>query len=628
MRVDRLRRQVITAGLAGLLVVVLSAGPLVALAQDGKRAERLAWDDAPVLPRHRSQADWLVDVGWQTPAEVYGPFRTREYAVTEQESFIPLGSFDTTAPFVLRCRTAHAYFWFELDTPVDQAALEAAAAFFEDHIWPLNRRLFGEVDGPGIDGDPRLHIVNQATIAPSVMGAFSPDDQCPQFLCPASNQRDIIYINLDVAPVNSQEYLTTLAHEHQHLLRHHLDGNEFRWLNEGLSQLTEHLNGFHPYYVGGNNLRDFLHNPDHHLNGWTSDAYEQGRYYGASYLFLLYLYERFGLETIQALSASEYDGLAAVHHALRRSGQAASVNDVFRDWMVANYLDDPYVGDGRYYYQSLDLPVPIRPQQLDAGGPPITGDVNQYGADYLALSAPGTYEIGFDGQDAVSILDVAPASGDWMWWSYHGDSSAARLTGAFDLSGVDTATLHFDAWWQIEQDYDRLHVLVSADGGQSWEVVGGKRAVAGGDDAPGPYYTGQSAGWVTEQIDLSPYAGRAVLVRFEYLTDSSRTLAGIALDNVRIPALGYADDVEEPESVWHAEGFLRITDTVTQHWAVALVQRPADGPATVQWMALDALNTGRATLQVAQGSTATIVVGAMAPFTDRPGSYKLSIQPR
>lgn len=616
-----------------LVSVVATAIPLAApraAGAQGPHAAPLTWDDAPIVPRHRSEADWLFDVGWNTYADVYGPFRTHEYEVGEEEWFVPLGSVRTEPDaFVLRYRTEHAYFWFQRGIRVDMAELEAAAAFLEERIWPMNEALYGDASLAGIDGDRRLHIVNQIHIDNSLMGAFNPEDQCPQFLCPDSNQREIIYINLDIAPVNSEDYLGTLAHEHQHMLRYHADGNERRWLDEGLSQLAEHLNGFDPMIIAGHSMSEFLQDPDHHLNGWSNRGYDVARYYGASYLFLVYLFERFGTDFIQALTLSPYDGLAAVHHTLALGGTGLTVDDVFADWIVTNYLDDPYVADGRYQYMTLDLPVLLRPQRLylTQANTYYTDLVNQYGADYLALSDPGTYRLSFYGGNVVPLLHTDPASGNWVWWSYNSPDSASRLSAAFDLTGLSTATLAFRAWWDIEPHYDWFQVLASADEGRSWQVIGGPHAATEGLRAPGPYYGGQSAGWVDEQIDLGAYAGGTVWLRFEYLTDSTDTLPGVVLDDIRIPELGYEDDVEQADSVWRAEGFVRTTALVAQHWTVAAITHPAAGDPVVESLALDAYNSGEMVLTVPAGGRVTLAVGAMAPFTEERAGYRLTIEP-
>ncbi|MBI5958138.1 MAG: immune inhibitor A [Chloroflexi bacterium] len=616
-----------------MVLLAVSLSPWVAQtpvqAQDGKQKPLLSWADAPLPPRHRSQADWLVDVGWETADDMYGPFPTHEYQVGDTEDFIPLGSEgDKTRVFMLAERTPHAYFWFERGSSFDSADLEYTADFFENHIWPLNHDIYGEEWNPGIDGDSRIHVVAQSSVGYGIMGAFNPEDLCPRSVCPESNQREVIYISLDTAPFGSDEFLTTLAHEHQHLIQYHVDGNEQRWFNEGLSQLAEHLNGFHPDTIGSYNMIDYLNDPDHSLNGWSVDGYDLGIYYGAGYLFMVYLYERFGLDFMRLLVQTDYDGLAAVQGALVATGQTVSVDQVFADWILANYLDSPYAGSGQYYYQSLDLPNPITPAplHLTKNNTVYNATVHPYGADYLSLREAGDYKLSFDGSDSTQVIETTPHSGDWMWWSYNNGSSAARLTGAFDLTGLATATLTFNAWWNVEDDFDWFQVVVSDDGGQTWELVNGERSALAGEKAPGAYYSGDSMSWIEEKIDLSAYAGKSVLIRFEYLTDNSVTLEGVALDNIRLIELDTADNTEQTESVWKPNGFLRVPDTVPQHWSLAVVVHGPEKQASVQVVTLDDLNTGRVSFTIPEGGSAAVVIGGMAPFTTIPAAYKIAVQ--
>ncbi len=329
------------------------------------------------------------------------------------------------------------------------------------------------------------------------------------------------------------------------------------------------------------------------------------------------------------MASSDYEGLASVQAALTATGQDMTVDEVFGSWIVANALDDPYAGGGRYYYRTLNLPTSIIPIMLasDGSGYQHIDTLNQYGSDYLSIDRPGTYTLSFDGSDDAHLIGAAPHSQDWMWWSYNNDNSAARLTRAFDLTGLDKATLAFSAWWQIEAERDWLHVLVSDNGGQTWQIVGGERAALHGEKAPGAFYSGQSAAWINEQIDLRAYAGRQILMRFEYLTDGRETLPGVALDDIGIVELGSLDDAETLASLWEMEGFLRIRGAVAQNWSVSVVIIDADGNATVDVVALDALNTGRAGFTVPDGGRATLIVGAMAPFTAYRADYKLTVQP-
>lgn len=606
---------------AALIVGMLGGSFSVARAQEGLRPKTFAGDSTSVSIVPFTADTWLAD-GRSAPL-------SRAYQVGDIENFVPLGSRDRQPrAFVLAYRSAHAYFWFEREQTPDLTAVEQAARQFEERIWPLNTRLFGPAGIAPLGADGRLHIINQSSIGSGILGAFNPADLCPRTDCPTSNERPIVYLSLDLAPPGSVEYLTVLAHESQHLLQALADTNERRWLNEGLSQLAEHLNGFDLQAIGIENVSRFLAAPDHHLNGWLFDARDMARNYGAAYLFLLYLYERFGLALIRAVAGHPADGLVSIEAVLAGQPGAPDVNSVFADWVIANLLDDPYAGDGRYYYRTLDLPGAVASQVLTVPpeGTTYRDNVNQYGADYLRLDISGTYRLTFDGSDAAPLFGAPSAAGEWVWWSYDNNSSVTRLTGAFDLSGLHTATLTFDAWWEIEEKGDRLQVLVSADEGASWQAVGGPAAQPCGQ-GPGLCYRGRSAGWVSEQIDLSAFAGGRVLVRFEYVTDGGATLTGAALDKLGIVELGSPDDVEDTQSAWQPEGFVRVQQNLPQRWTLTAVTQTPSAPATVTPLALDSHNTAQAIVTVPAGGTVTLVIGAMAPYTSIPVSYKLSVAP-
>jgi hypothetical protein len=60
----------------------------------------------------------------------------------------------------------HAYFWIEqspnLAEPSTRDLTETAVAF--DAIYEQVIAIFGQEDSPGIDGDPRIHVVNAAPL--------------------------------------------------------------------------------------------------------------------------------------------------------------------------------------------------------------------------------------------------------------------------------------------------------------------------------------------------------------------------------------------------------------------------------------------------------------------------------
>jgi hypothetical protein len=325
------------------------------------------------------------------------------------------------------------------------------------------------------------------------------------------------------------------------------------------------------------------------------------------------------------MAASPYDGLAAIYHTLQELPQPQTLDAVFADWVIANYVDNPFAGEGQYYYAGLDVPRQIGTTQVrfpPSGEMTYTRQINQYGAVYYELEA-GTYHILFEGQTKTGITNAVPREGELAWWGYNAESSVTSLTRAFDLIGLDTATLEYAIWYDIENGYDWVDVMVSVNDGVYWKPLVGQRMQAAGEFIPVAHYTGRSAGWVDEQIDLTPYTGQSILLRLEYVTDGSVTQAGVMLDDIRIPEINFADDVESTAAGWQADGFLRAPQMVDQAWTVAYISK--DETPIIETFALSPENLVQQTITVpAQGGV--IVVGAMAPLTNQESEYRLVIQ--
>ena len=136
----------------------------------------------------------------------------------------------------------------------------------------------------------------------------------------------------------------------------------------------------------------------------------------------------------------------------------------------------------------------------------------------------------------------------------------------------------------------------------------------------GPSYTGTSAGWVREEIDLSRYAGQRVLLRFEYVTDESTNTTGWCIDDIEVPEAGFADDAET-DGGWDAEGWVRASrDGIAQRFIVRLVEGSGD-LATVSEVELDANNSATFTLS----RPTVIVVSPISPATSQTATFALDV---
>lgn len=217
-----------------------------------------------------------------------------------------------------------------------------------------------------------------------------------------------------------------------------------------------------------------------------------------------------------------------------------------------------------------------------------------------------------------------------MWYAGRADSSVATLTRAFDLSSVDAATLSYAIWCDLEPDYDFAYVGASRDGGQTWQLLEApsmSRTNPSGSNL-GVGYTGRCGGgaqprWIDESIDLAPFAGGTVWVRFSYVTDDAYVREGVALDNIRVDAVAYADGAEASLGGWAARGWARVGAELPQQWVVQIVEFQAESVAVSQ-LPLDA--EGRATWRSEGRSVdrAILAVTAATPVTLQRASYRLS----
>ncbi len=123
-----------------------------------------------------------------------------------------------------------------------------------------------------------------------------------------------------------------------------------------------------------------------------------------------------------------------------------------------------------------------------------------------------------------------------------------------------------------------------------------------------------------EEIDLTPFAGGTLLLRFEYVTDDSVHGRGFAVDHIEVPELGFADDAGAVGG-WQAEGFRRIEGPLRQLFLLQIVEQ-GDG-ATVRRPELAPGNR----LELPLDGPATIVVSAVTQGTTELASYDWSLSP-
>jgi hypothetical protein len=539
-------------------------------------------------------------------------------------------------------KTAHVYMFVEVglnsDESVDLAAVQRSAEAFETIIRPGVHDIFGTEWTPGIDGDPHLYVLHARNLGSWVAAYYDSASEYPVEAVENSNEHEMFYVNLNAMgqAIGTPYYEGTLAHEFQHMVHWYVDENEDGWLNEGLSELAAMLTG----YGASGFAAHFLSDPVLQLNAWPEDE-DRGAHYGAAFLFAAYFYERYGEAATTTLVRDPANGMVGIDNTLAAlgatdpaTGEPVTVVDLFADWVIANRVNDPSAGDGRYAYTFpaiQGIPQAAITLDITPRSGPLALDTPQWGANYLRLVggfAPRRVRVSFTGQPTVSIVPADARSGQYAWWSNRADSSDMRLTRAFDLTGVSRATLDFWMWYHIENLWDYAYVMVSTDGGATWTPLQTGRATTDNPhgNAYGPGYTGESGGWVQETADLTPYAGQNILVRFEYITDDAVTQPGLLLDDVSVPEIGYADDFERGDGGWTSEGWLRMDNTLPQSFVVQLIQtRNPDAPV-LRLLGPDDPPQGEWEITVGgEWGDATLVVSGVAPVTTEPAAYRLEV---
>ena len=526
----------------------------------------------------------------------------------------------------------HTYIWVENQVEFEASDLITLGETFDQEIYPTTRAFFGSEWSPGVDDDPRIHILYTGGLGESLAGYYSSADQLHPDAHAYSNAHEMFLINADNVRLWHSSIYSTLAHELQHMIHWHIDRNEETWLNEGFSMLAELINGYDP----GGFDRLYLQNTDLQLTGWGAHIGQNGPHYGASMLFTTYVYDRFGDDFTRALVAEQSNGLESIDIVLEafeyddpRTGETVTAEDVFADWAVTNLVVNPEVADGRFHYSIYpDAPLAVPSSTISScptGQTPA--DIAQWGVAYIKITCAGEYTLAFEGAQSTSLLPVNPYSGETYLWSNMGDHSNMFLERQFDLREVTgPVKMTYQTWYDLEQDYDYVFISASVDE-EVWHILNTTSCTT--ENPSGNSYgcglNGRSDGWQLETVDLTPFAGEQITVRFDYVTDAAVNGDGMVIDDIRVEASGYFSDFEADEGGWHMEGFVRIQNALPQYFRLNLVT--FGEKIEVIPMTLDEANQAKIDINIGGDvDTVVLVVSGTTPYTRQRARYQLEIK--
>lgn len=545
------------------------------------------------------------------------------YKVGHQETFWVLSE-DSNKYFkmraTIRARTAHMYFYVQKSLSVDGAAVRKSAEIFEKSIYPTDRSYFGSEWRPGVDGDPHVICLYGHLRSSTAGGFYSAEDEYPRQVNPRSNEHEMFYMNADGTTPGTDYFNDVLSHEFQHMIHWHMHPGDNAWINEGMSTVAEMLNGYPPrmYWV------PFLGQPTTQLDTFTVTGPDVFAHYGGSSLFLVYLYDHYGRSFLRHMLADrKYTDFALVDNVLHTLRIKTSARAIFTNWVIANGVNDRSLGHGQYGYKSVTGHVSSR--KAATLGDTYGGTIPPWAAQYVDIS-------GVDGAKPFTLTFAAPRSDPLVslgnvtpgWWSNRGDMMQTELQRPVDLTRVKHATLHFKTSYDIEDNYDYAFVEASIDGGKTWKTLPATDSTNKNPTGAnyGNGFTGQSKGVRPETVSLSPYAGKRILLRFQYVTDDEYNGQGMVIKDIAIPAIHFKDNL----SGWKAKGWIPVrTNSLPEKWTVQLIETTGKG-TVVQKVPLDGAQHGSIAIDPGKIGLKrlTAVVFSTAPKTTVPSSYTIT----
>ncbi len=349
------------------------------------------------------------------------------------------------ASATLRTIGDHAYLyvddqWWSSLAPFQQTFasmhLQALKNEFDSHIYSLETHFWGSEPNPGVDNDPHVTILLEP-LKPGSGGYFNPVHLFPHTTANFSNQREMITLTADA--LGSGVEKSFAGHEFQHLIsanqKELLHGiSEATWLNEGRSEYAGTFLGYNEPF-GGSVLerRAVAHfsNPSDSLTEWPNVSLD----YATTALFLEYVAGRYGENMLADTLRSPQSGIESFDAYFAAQGMSERFIDLYRDWVLADYINDPSRGPA-YAYANPNLRnfriQPLQRQGLSDGASVANTAAAKPWEPILLEYLPS----GGDTSGKAMRFDVVPGEGGL----YNVSLGVFFSDGSFDLIPRGTAS--------------------------------------------------------------------------------------------------------------------------------------------------------------------------------------------
>ena len=530
--------------------------------------------------------------------------------------------------------------WKRMEDLLTPTQLDYMLNQFDTVIYPTDTSVYGEPLARGAEGQKVwmliLNIRDEAYYNPDatsyIAGYFSSSDD-------ATYNKNMIHIDTydwanrtGSGGARSYLYEGVFAHEFEHLIHFDQDPDEESWVDEGMADLAGFMCG---YGHSQSHLAYYMvYHPVTSLTFWGGGLES----YGASYLFQLYLYEKYGGRAFtSALVQEPANGIEGIQKTLAAFGYRDTFDQIFDNWTIANYIDDTRKAGGKYGYNTLDIgsadtwgyTIEYAVTNFWWGAPDnapfavpsewLTGSEPQpYTAQYWRFNNGKAANVSIDGADFAGTL---PHSGNYEWYS---GAEAWAWRSFYQTFNIPLGGAHLNFWtlYEIEEDWDYGYVEVHDLATDQWytlDAAGTVNDVAHPQDNPNTpagrepadyaaagrwhAFTGFSGGWVPVSMDLTPFAGHTIDLYFRTWQDGAFTYQMMYVDDISIPEIGFSDDVEAGVGGWAATGWYRTDGKFANGFGVTTIDTKwvptARYPAPAGNNAMELHSTGTLTVNPA-----------------------------
>ena len=308
---------------------------------------------------------------------------------------------------------------------VDQNAVDKVKEAFDSKtpadpykgIFQTNVETFG--NPPNVDGDSKIIILilnikdGYSGTGGYVAGYFyGYNEYTPAQGAPYSNVAEIYYLDanpLDLKkPTGSSSLETgmrTAAHEFQHMIHFNYDKDELIFVNEGMSEIAEYINGYPLREQGSyNNETNFP------LFEWRRDDNTKVLTdYSRAARFSLYLYEQFGKDVLKRIvqeSANEANG---INNALSNTTPSTlrRFRGILEEWFIANIINDKSFNN-LFGYTNSKVGYASARTHLNPNVTNFSDGINKFGSQYISFTGGSNLSVKFDtkGMNEIKIKAI------------------------------------------------------------------------------------------------------------------------------------------------------------------------------------------------------------------------------